>query len=254
MRLTGRCRALRGLACLPPWTVNAGLVAGDARTLVVDTGANAAAAETILGYAEALRPGNALVGVVTEPHLDHMLGVATLRARGIPVHGHPRASRAPADLDAEIAEYATSIVDPARRDAGEAAVFFAGTRLEDPDRPLAGETALDLGGVSVELLFTPGHTPANLCVWVPAEGVLFSGDTVVEGYLPNLEAGGPAEWSEWLRSLDRIAALAPPILVPGHGGVLRGPAVQAGIARVRVILERALATGRPPTGPRAAPR
>jgi glyoxylase-like metal-dependent hydrolase (beta-lactamase superfamily II) len=89
---------------------------------------------------------------------------------------------------------------------------------------------------------------------VASEGVLFTGDTVVEGYLPNLEAGGPPEWSAWLRALDRIAALAPAILVPGHGDVLRGPTVRAGVDRVRGVLDRALETGRPPTGPRAAHR
>lgn len=70
MKLTPRCHAALGLACIPPWTVNAGLVAGDARTLIVDTGYGAASARTLLGYAEALRPANELVAVVTKPHLD----------------------------------------------------------------------------------------------------------------------------------------------------------------------------------------
>jgi cyclase len=249
VRLGARCHAILGLSCTPPWTVNAGVVAGDARTLLVDTGANAASAETILGYAEAVRPGNPLVAIVTEPHLDHLLGSATLRARGVPVHGHHRVARRPAD--AEIADLAAAVTDPARK--REAAVFFAGTRVENPDRPLAAETALDLGGVAAEVLFTPGHTPANLVVWIASEGVLFSGDTVVDGYLPNLEAGGPPDWAEWLRSLARIEALGAATLVPGHGAVLRGAEVPAGIARVRAVLERALETGRPPTGPGAAP-
>ena len=43
MKLTRRCHAALGLACIPPWTVNAGLVAGDRRTLIVDTGYGSAA-------------------------------------------------------------------------------------------------------------------------------------------------------------------------------------------------------------------
>jgi glyoxylase-like metal-dependent hydrolase (beta-lactamase superfamily II) len=251
MKLTPRCHAVLGLACIPPWTVNAGLVAGDTRTLIVDTGYGAATARTLIGYAEALRPGNELVAVVTEPHLDHILGIGTLRERGIEVYGHAGVARRPEDLEAEISEYAECVTDPARRVRGEARRPFTGTRVERPSRPLTGETALDLGGVEARLLFTPGHTLANLCVHVPTEGVLFSGDTLVEGYLPNLEAGGVAEWRSWLTSLDRIAALALAVVVPGHGAPLVGGEVTAAIDRVRRTLDEALRTGRPPTGPRA---
>jgi glyoxylase-like metal-dependent hydrolase (beta-lactamase superfamily II) len=224
-------------------------VVGDRRTLLVDTGYSSAAALTLLGYGEALRPGNELVAVVTEPHLDHILGSAALRERGIEVHGHASVSRAPEDLEAEIAEYRACIPDPARR--GEARLPFAGARIAAPSRPLDAEARLDLGGATAEILFTPGHTPANLSVHVPEERVLFTGDCVVEGYLPNLEAGGPSEWRTWLVSLDRIAALEPELLVPGHGLPLRGAEVAAGIDRVRRVLERAIESGRPPTGTRA---
>jgi glyoxylase-like metal-dependent hydrolase (beta-lactamase superfamily II) len=227
-------------------------VAGDRRTLIIDTGYGAAPAQTLLGYAEALRPGNELVALVTEPHLDHILGIATLRERGVEVYGHAGVSRRPEDLEAEIAEFAACVPDPVRRGRGEARLPFADTQVVPPSRPLTGETRLDLGGAVAEILFTPGHTPANLSVHVPEERVLFSGDCVVAGYLPNLEAGGPAEWRTWLGSLDRIAALRPEVIVPGHGAPLQGAAVAAGIDRVRRVLERAIETGRPPTGPRAA--
>jgi glyoxylase-like metal-dependent hydrolase (beta-lactamase superfamily II) len=251
MRLTARCHAALGLACMPPWTVNAGIIAGGARTLIVDTGYGAATARTLLGHARALRPGNDVVAVVTEPHLDHVLGVAALRDEGVDVFGHAGVDRRPEDLEAEIAELAGTVADPVRR--GEARVFFGGTRVENPNRPLCAETALDLGGLTAEVLFTPGHTPANLVVHVPEERVVYAGDTVVEGFLPNLEAGGPPEWRRWLASLDRLAALHAEVLVPGHGAPLQGSAVQAGIDTVRAVLDAALQRGRPPTGPRARP-
>lgn len=248
MKLTPRCHAVLGLACIPPWTVNAGLVAGDARTLIVDTGYGAASAHTLLGYAEALRPANELVGVVTEPHLDHILGIGTLRERGVEVYGHAGVARRPEDLEGEIAEYTACVTDPARRLRGEARLPFTGTRVERPSRPLDAETTLDLGGLEARLLFTPGHTRANLCVHVPEERVLFTGDSLVAGYVPNLEAGGPPEWQLWLASLDRIAALGAEVVVPGHGSPLVGGEVTAAVDRVRRTLDEALRTGRPPTG------
>jgi glyoxylase-like metal-dependent hydrolase (beta-lactamase superfamily II) len=251
VKLSRRCHAALGLACIPPWTVNAGLVVGETRTLLVDTGYGAATARTLLSHAEALRPGNEILAVVTEPHLDHILGISALRERGVPIHGHAAVARRPEDLEAEIAEYAACVGDPVRRGRQEARLPFAGTRVENPDHPLAAETSLDLGRVAVDLIFTPGHTPANLCVHVPEDRVLFSGDCVVEGYLPNLEGGGPGEWRTWLASLDRVAALRPALIVPGHGMPLEGPAVAAGIDRIRRVLEEAIRTGRPPTGARS---
>ena len=44
MKVSRHCYAVTGLAFLPPWSVNAGLIAGQAKTLVVDTGANMQAA------------------------------------------------------------------------------------------------------------------------------------------------------------------------------------------------------------------
>jgi hypothetical protein len=48
MRLSDRCFAVTGLAYVPPWSVNSGFVAGEQITLVIDTGANALAAATIM--------------------------------------------------------------------------------------------------------------------------------------------------------------------------------------------------------------
>lgn len=249
MRVSPRCHAVVGLAAPPPWTVNAGIVAGDRRTLVVDTGSGAAAAATIAGYAEAVRPGNALVAVVTEPHLDHLCGVPALRARGIDVWGHAGVARRAEELEAEIAALAALVPDAVRRGRGEARLFFGDAGVAPPSVPIDGDRELELGGVTARLLLTPGHTPANLVVHVPEERVVLTGDTVVVGYLPNLECGGPREWESWLSSLDRVAALRAEALVPGHGAVVAGarPVAEA-IDAVRRVLDEALRTGRAPTG------
>jgi len=98
MRLTRSCWAVPGLCCLPPWWHNAGFVVGNARTLVVDTGGNAAAAQTIHGYATAVRPGQVLLAVNTEPHLDHLLGNSFFADRGVEILGHACIARTEADL------------------------------------------------------------------------------------------------------------------------------------------------------------
>jgi len=247
MRVSGRCFAVTGLGLLPPWCVNAGFVTGDNTTLILDTGPTSFAAATIHGYAVTARPGNALAVLNLERHFDHIGGNGYFRERGIDVFGHPAIQRTADEFRAEIAEFNDAIPNAARKARGEAEAFFAGTVLANPNRPIEREIALDLGDCTVQVLLTPGHTPANLSLWVPGDRVLFCADSLVNGYLPNLDAGGPVEWRQWLESIDRIAALRPEAVVPGHGHVVRGDEVVHLIGRVRAVLEEAIAEERSPT-------
>jgi glyoxylase-like metal-dependent hydrolase (beta-lactamase superfamily II) len=251
MRLSNRCYAVSGLGYSPPWCVNAGFVAGDRLTLVVDTGGNTLAAQTIHGYSTAAKPGNQLVAVNTEKHFDHIGGNGYFRRHGIDVWGHCGITRTAGEFQAEIAEFNDAIPNPARRARGEARAFFHDTQPTVPNRQIEGDTRFDLGGCTAEILLTPGHTPTNASVWVPEDRVLFTGDCLISEYLPNLDAGTPTEWRLWLASIQRIEALQPAIVVAGHGPVARDGEVQAVIDTVRRVLEESIARGYSPTSERA---
>ena len=240
MRLTPSCYAVPGLCCLPPWSHTAGFVVGQNQTLVVDTGGNAAAAQTIHGYATAVRPGQPLVAVNTEPHLDHLLGNAFFAERGVEVIGHAAIARTEADFAAYQEEILACIPERARRERHEERSFFSGTRLQNPTRSITEDVEIDLGRLSARLILTPGHTPSNLCVYIPAEKVLYAGDCLEPGYAPSLD-GGPIAWRDWLSSLRRIAALGAEVAVPGHGPLLVGlNAIREEVERMRDLLTRAL--------------
>jgi glyoxylase-like metal-dependent hydrolase (beta-lactamase superfamily II) len=222
-------------------------VVGNARTLVVDTGGNAAAAQTIHGYATAVRPGQVLLAVNTEPHLDHLLGNSFFADRGVEILGHACIARTEADLTTWAEAVGACIPERLRRDLHEERSFFAGTRLLNPTRPIAADTELELGGLTARLLLTPGHTPANLCVHIPDERVVYVADCLEPGHVPGLN-GGPDDWRQWLASLDRIAALRAEIAVPGHGVLLTSAAaIDDEVQRVRDVLLEALRAGRAPT-------
>ncbi len=249
MRLSPSCYAIPGLCCIPPWWHNAGFVVGGSRTLVVDTGGNLAAAQTIHGYATAVRPGQPLVAVNTEPHLDHLLGNAFFCERGVEVLGHASIARTEGDLARYQEDVRACIADRARAARHEERSFFAGTTLRNPTRHVSEDTELDLGGLSAVLVLTPGHTTGNLCVYVPAERVLYAADCLEPGYMPGLEEGAPDAWRDWLSSLDRIETLQPLVVVPGHGHVLTGEAaIREELARVREVLREAIRSGAPPNG------
>ena len=221
--------------------MNAGFVVGDAETLIVDTGANTLAAGTIHGYASTARPGNTLRGINTEKHFDHIGGNGFFRDRGIDVWGHSGIARTEAEFQSEIDEFNAAIPNRARRDLGEAHVFFHGTRLQNPNRVVYEDTLFVLGGCRAEILLTPGHTPANLSVWVPEDRVLFTGDCLIVKYAPNLDSGSTADWTVWLDSIDRIERLNPAIVVAGHGPVATGDEVHVVIDTVRRVLREAIA-------------
>jgi glyoxylase-like metal-dependent hydrolase (beta-lactamase superfamily II) len=247
MRLSNRCYAVTGLGYSAPWCVNAGFIAGDDLTVVVDTGGNALAAQTIYGYASAARGGNQLRVIDTEKHFDHIGGNGFFRERGIDVWGHVGVVRTADEFQAEIAEFNHAIPNQARRASGEARAFFHGTHLANPNRQIDRDTRFDLGGCTAEILLTPGHTSTNLSVWVPGDGVLFTGDCLISEYLPNLDAGAPADWQVWLESVKRLEALKPAIVVAGHGPVARGDQVRIIVDMVRRVLEESIARGYSPT-------
>jgi glyoxylase-like metal-dependent hydrolase (beta-lactamase superfamily II) len=75
----------------------------------------------------------------------------------------------------------------------------------------------DLGGRSLEIVRTPGHTPDSICLLDRANGLLFTGDTYYSGQIylwaPGTDVGAYTE------SIDRLVVLEPQLkhLMPAHG-------------------------------------
>jgi glyoxylase-like metal-dependent hydrolase (beta-lactamase superfamily II) len=99
---------------------------------------------------------------------------------------------------------------------------------------------IDLGGRTIEVLLTPGHTPDSLCAIDRRNRLLFTGDTFYLGpiYLYVAET----DVSAYERSLARLAALVPQLdlLLPGHNVPVAEPPY---LTRVRDALA-AVKTGR----------
>jgi cyclase len=102
---------------------------------------------------------------------------------------------------------------------GAALVPDRDTYYADPNRGtvvFTGDLTLHVGDHTFRLLHTPGHTPGQVAVHVPEERVVFTGDTVFSECQTWLMT---SDVDQWLRALDRIAALDVDCLVPGHGPV-----------------------------------
>ena len=48
-------------------------------------------------------------------------------------------------------------------------------------QPLADGDSVNVGNTDLQIIHTPGHSPDHICLYDQAEGVLFSGDLLVQG-------------------------------------------------------------------------
>jgi glyoxylase-like metal-dependent hydrolase (beta-lactamase superfamily II) len=93
--------------------------------------------------------------------------------------------------------------------------------------PLDDGAVLRCEGATLRAVHAPGHAPDHLCFVLEEEQALFSGDNVLGvGTTVIPQAGGDLD--DYLRSLDRLLALAPRRIYPAHG-----PRIEDGVAKLR---------------------
>jgi glyoxylase-like metal-dependent hydrolase (beta-lactamase superfamily II) len=98
---------------------------------------------------------------------------------------------------------------------------------DDPVRIESNPGGVDLDGLQLEVVRTPGHTADSACFTVPADQAVLTGDTIMgRGY--SVIAYPDGHLGEYLHSLRRLRALADAYrltrILPGHGPALDNPA------------------------------
>jgi len=110
--------------------------------------------------------------------------------------------------------------------------------LTPPTTLIETDTVLDLDGLEAHLLYVgPAHTPGDVVVHLPAEGIVFTGDILFHQCTP---IGWEGTFANWIAALARIEALEPATVVPGHGPL----ADTDGIRALREYLEYVYADAR----------
>lgn len=136
----------------------------------------------------------------THGHFDHIAANAQLQSTfDVPLGIHP------ADRDLLL-------------DGGGAPWFgLAYVPSPRPNIDLTEDTVLDLGRLRIEVLHTPGHTPGSVCLYVPAENALFTGDTLFANSVgrTDLPGGNAHQLTESLRKL--LSLPRETTIYPGHG-------------------------------------
>lgn len=205
----------RGLGCS-----NSGLVARGGG-LVVDTFWDLPHTRRLIEtYAEVwTEPARRVVN--THHNGDHCWGNQLFA--GAEIIGHRRcrerfaADGSPEGLEAVKGLVGKPGVDEALAELGRrlAGWDFRGIELTPPTTVLDERLELDLDGLAAHLLYVgPAHTAGDVIVHLPERGVLFAGDVLFRLCTP---IGWEGSYAQWCEALDRIVALAPETIVPGHG-------------------------------------
>jgi glyoxylase-like metal-dependent hydrolase (beta-lactamase superfamily II) len=199
---------------------NAGLVSDGEATLLIDTLFDLALTERMLEEMRRAVPAAERIGTLVNTHAngDHCYGNQLVAGARIV------ASASAAEEMGELPPAAMAALVAQAPQMGRLGEFFLrcfggfefeGIELTPPQETFSGELELSVGARVVRLLEVgPAHTRGDTMAWLPAERVLFTGDILFNGAHP-IAWAGPA--SNWIAACERIEALDPEAIVPGHG-------------------------------------
>jgi len=168
----------------------------DTRGLViVDPGADA---HRIIAAVGGRRPAAVLL---THGHYDHIGAVDEVCAHyGIPLYMHP------ADMP--------KLTDPALNVASE---FGCDVHVSTVPLPICDNQVLELAGMRITVLHTPGHSKGGVCYLLPQNAGLLCGDTLFDGGYGRYDFAD-GDFAELKKSLRRILYMHPRMKAyPGHG-------------------------------------
>lgn len=216
---------------------NIAIVVGSRATLVVDTGMGPKNGATAARVAAKLAPNNQrLFLTTTHYHPEHAAGEPGFPPNTILIRN--------AVQQQEMEQHGQEVMDRFSKNSERNRDLLAGVVLRPPDVTFDHDAALDLGGVTVRLVwFGEAHTKGDELAFVEPDRTLISGDVVQNKTAPNISDSGGTP-SSWLSVLDKIAALNAAHILPDHSEPGDGSLVAAERNLISDIRMRALALKR----------
>lgn len=138
----------------------------------------------------------------THCHIDHILGnafVADKYALGLEIH-----------------QGEVKVLEAGMTVAGMYGIPYTPSPLASSF--LTEGDIVELGGVKMEVLFTPGHSPASICLYNAADGFLIAGDVLFRESIGRTDLPG-GDYDTLIASIRTKLFLLPgdTVVYPGHG-------------------------------------
>jgi len=218
----------------PPVTVNLYVLRHRMGYALVDCGLNSPDAWELLerGLGElGISPADLTHLLLTHVHPDHMGAAGRLQeVSGAPVFAHRLEEpfiasryRAVTPLLIEVEEWLRRHGAPAEEAKVLSQVSMQMLNSVQPaeiDVPLEGDETLDIGGIALRALWTPGHSPGHLCFYDAQRRILLAGDHILPGTTPNISQhpqSSPSPLDDFYAALHAIERLDAALTLPGHG-------------------------------------
>lgn len=193
------------------YSSNAGFVVTSEGVVVFDALGTPPLGDAMVRAIRKVTPQRIVRVIVSHYHADHVYGLAALKAAGAEIWAYRPGEGyfSSGAMDERLAQR--------RRDL--APWVDASTKVLRPDVWLEGDVVFRLGSLDFRVITVGGaHSPEDLMLYVAQDGLLFAGDLFFTGRIPFV---GNADSRAWLAALERMSALAPRVVVPGHGAASR---------------------------------
>jgi len=169
--------------------------------LIVDPGDEP---DQLLGALERLNIETVEAILITHTHFDHVGAVAPVA----------RATKAPVYCPELETQVLANIMDYVPWPG------FGPFESYQADHTVAGGETLELAGLSIEVTFTPGHSPGHVSYAITEHEALFSGDVLFQGSVGRVDLPG-GDWPTLLASIEQLVTTYSPetTVYPGHMGL-----------------------------------
>lgn len=169
---------------------------------VIDPGTSTSDEETTLSEFVSSKNLKVKYLINTHCHIDHILGCRFVKEKYHPVYYAP-------EKDLPLLEHAQQ----------QAQMFnISMDTPPKPDELIAEETELFLGKTKMKFLFTPGHTPGEVCIYFEKEKICITGDVLFNESIGRTDLWG-GDYQTLINSIETMLLILPDevVIYPGHG-------------------------------------
>jgi len=190
---------------------NIGIIVGTRAALIVDAGMGPKNGQVVVRELAKVSKNTQLYLTTTHFHPEHVTGAQAFPASTIVI----RTKLQQEEVDRKQPEYIHNF----SQRTPEIKALLQDVKPRAPDVVFDREIKLDLGGVTARVFWLgAAHTRGDSFIFVEEDGVLFTGDVVVNRFFP-IFPDADANGKSWLAILNQLETLQPRKIVPGHGEV-----------------------------------